>query len=79
MMRVYLLYSTDEGTGTDDGSTLSGVFSSREAAEFARSELESHFTIHHPQPWYIKEHLVDNQIYILKEHYNTSFRTERFC
>ena len=78
-MRVYLLYSTDEGTGTDDGSTLSGVFSSREAAEFARSELESHFTIHYPQDWYIEEHLIDNQIQILKEQYNTSFRTERFC
>ena len=76
-MRVYLLYQTP--AGTDEGPAVSGVFSSREAAEFARSELESHFTIHHPQPWYIKEHLVDNQIYILKEHYNTSFRTERFC
>jgi hypothetical protein len=65
--------------GTEEGPTLSGVFSSREAAEFARREMESHYTIHQPQPWYIQEHLVDNQIYILKEQYNTSFRTERFC
>lgn len=77
MMRVYLLYQTMEGTGEDP--TLSGVFSSKAAAEFARSEMESHFTIHQPQTWYIDEHLVDNQILILKEQYNTSFRTERFC
>jgi hypothetical protein len=76
-MRVYLLYETIEGA--EEGPTLSGVFSSREAAEFARCEIESHYTIHQPQPWYIEEHLIDNQIYILKEQYNTSFRTERFC
>ena len=76
-MRVYLLYQTP--AGTDEGPTVSGVFSSREAAEFARSEFESHFTIHYPQDWYIEEHLVDNQILILKEQYNTSFRTVRFC
>ena len=76
-MRVYLLYQTLEGT--EEGPTLSGVFSSREAAEFARREFDLHFIIHYPQDWYIEEHLVDNQIMILKEQYNTSFRTERFC
>jgi len=76
-MRVYLLYVAREGAG--EGPTLSGVFSTREAAEFAHRELESHFTIHYPQDWYIEEHLVDNQIQILKEQYNTSFRTKRFC
>lgn len=76
-MRVYLLYSSIDGT--EEGPTLSGVFSSREAAEFAHYEFESHFTVHHPQEWYIKEVVVDSQIQILKEQYNTSFRTERFC
>lgn len=61
---VYMLYETDEGTGDVH---MSGVFSTRELAEYAHEEFENLYPPHWPQEWYIKEHVIDGQIAKLKE------------
>jgi hypothetical protein len=61
---VYILYETDEG---DSESRMSGVFSTRELAEYAHNEFENLYPPHWPQDWHIEEVVIDSQIAKLKK------------